>query len=43
MTNVYAVVGEHRADPERLLLLGDDGRFYCFTANGRYTRLESID
>ncbi|MEA2530541.1 MAG: hypothetical protein QOG89_2185 [Thermomicrobiales bacterium] len=27
---VFAVVGEHRADPTRLLLLGDDGRFYTY-------------
>jgi hypothetical protein len=27
---VFAVVGEHRADPARLLLLGDDGRFYTY-------------
>ena len=24
----FSVVGEHRADPDRLLLLGDDGRYY---------------
>jgi hypothetical protein len=29
MTNVFAVVGEHRQQPGRLLLLGDDGRFYA--------------
>ena len=29
MTNVFAVVGEHRDDPDRLLLLGDDGRYYA--------------
>lgn len=27
---VFAVVGEHRIDPDRLLLLGDDGRFYTY-------------
>jgi hypothetical protein len=27
---VFAVVGEHRVDPARLLLLGDDGRFYTY-------------
>lgn len=35
MTNVFAVVGEHRREPERLLLLGDDGRYYALTADGR--------
>ncbi|MDQ3045394.1 MAG: hypothetical protein M3R06_09655 [Chloroflexota bacterium] len=29
MTNVFAVVGEHRQQPGRLLLLGDDGRYYA--------------
>ena len=28
VTTVFAVVGEHRDDPDRLLLLGDDGRYY---------------
>jgi hypothetical protein len=27
---VFAVVGEHRVDPARLLLLGDDGRLYTY-------------
>ncbi len=35
MTNLFAVVGEHRRQPDRLLLLGDDGRFYALTADGR--------
>ena len=29
MTTIFAVVGEHRDDPNRLLLLGDDGRHYA--------------
>lgn len=28
MTNVLAVVGERRDDPDHLLLLGDDGHYY---------------
>lgn len=28
MTNIFVVVGEHRDDPVRLLLLGADGRYY---------------
>ena len=40
MTNVFAVVGEHRAAPDRLLLLGDDGRYYAFAADGRPTEVE---
>lgn len=28
MTNLYAVVGEHSDDPDRYLVLGDDGAFY---------------
>jgi len=35
MTNVFAVVGEHRDEPHRLLLLGDDGQYYA------YGRMES--
>ena len=30
MTNVFAVVGEHRDEPSRLLLLGDDGNSYAY-------------
>jgi len=43
MTNVFAVVGEHRAEPERLLLLGDDGRYYAFAADGRPAEVEPGD
>ena len=32
-TTLFSVVGEHRKEPQRLLLLGDDGHFYAFTAN----------
>lgn len=27
---VFSVVGQHRDDPSRILLMGDDGRFYQF-------------
>ena len=30
MTNLFAAVGEHRDDPTRLLLLGEDGRHYAY-------------
>ncbi|MDP9363745.1 MAG: hypothetical protein M3Q10_05875 [Chloroflexota bacterium] len=43
MTNVFAVVGEHRAEPDRLLLLGDDGRYYAFAADGRPAEVEPGD
>jgi len=33
MTNVFRVVGEHRREPSRLLLLGDDGQFYAYTTD----------
>lgn len=33
MTNVFAVVGEHRDEPTRLLLVGDDGRYYAYATN----------
>jgi len=28
MTNIFVLVGEHRDNPLRLLLLGTDGRYY---------------
>lgn len=28
MTNIFHAIGEHQDDPYRLLLLGDDGRYY---------------
>ena len=35
MTNVFAVIGEHREKPDRLLLLGADGHYYTYvTADG---------
>lgn len=30
MTNVFAVVGEHRRDRGRLLLRGEDGYYYAY-------------
>ena len=35
MGTVFAVVGEHRADPARLLLRGEDGRHDAYGAGGR--------
>jgi hypothetical protein len=32
-TTIYSVIGEHRHEPHRLLLLGDDGHFYAFASN----------
>ena len=44
MTNVFAVVGEHREEPSRLLLLGDDGHFYEYaSAAGQPTEVEPSD
>ena len=40
MTNVFAVVGEHRWEPGRLLLLGEDGRYYAYRANGAPVEVE---
>ena len=34
-TNVFAVVGQAVADPDRLLLLGEDGHFYAYAADGQ--------
>jgi hypothetical protein len=30
VTNVFAVVGEHKKDQARLLLKGDDGGYYAY-------------
>ena len=40
MTNVFAVVGQHRVEPGCLLLLGDDGRYYAYDPAGRPTEVE---
>ncbi len=40
MTNVFVVVGQHEAEPNRLLLLGDDGRYYAYAADGQPTAIE---
>ena len=29
----YEVIGEHATDPTRLLVMGDDGRFYALDLN----------
>ena len=34
MATVFTVVGEHRADPARLLLRGEDGRYYAYGPGG---------
>ena len=44
MTNVFAVVGEHREEPSRLLLVGDDGHFYAYgTDDGEPVEVEPTD
>jgi hypothetical protein len=37
---VFAVVGQHRHDPARLLLRGDDGRYYAYAGTGQPTAIE---
>ncbi len=40
VTNVFAVVGERREDPDHLLVIGDDGSYYDFAlATGQTTPL----
>jgi len=37
----FVVVGEHRADPSQLLLLGADGRYYAYApTDGQPTHVE---
>jgi hypothetical protein len=43
-TTVYSVIGEHRLEPHRLLLLCDDGHYYAFAANAaRPTAVEPTE
>jgi len=43
-TTVFSVVGEHRTQPSRLLLLGEDGQFYAFAASaGQPTAVQPSD
>lgn len=30
MANLYAVIGEHGTDPDRLLVIGEDGQHYAW-------------
>ena len=44
MTNVMAVVGERRDNPDLLLLLGDDGHYYEYRLpDGAPTPIEPTD
>jgi hypothetical protein len=44
MTNVFAVIGEHRERPDRLLLLDADGRFYTYdSAEGPPVQVEPTE
>ena len=40
MTNVFAVIGEHRDDPGQLLLRGSDDHFYAYADDGRLRPVE---
>lgn len=41
MVNVFTVVGEHKADDTRLLVLGNDGRYYdYFPARQRFVPVQ---
>jgi uncharacterized protein YraI len=41
MTNIFAVIGEHRTEPGRLLLLGEDDLYYAYAASGPPHAVES--
>ena len=44
VTNLFAVVGEHRQEPSRLLLIGDDGHYYAYgAADGQPVEVEPTD
>jgi hypothetical protein len=38
VTNLYAVVGEHHADPNHVLVLGEDGQYYDWDLIAEQTR-----
>ncbi len=35
MGTVFTVIGQHGVDPARLLLQGEDGRYYAYGRGGR--------
>ena len=39
MTTIYTVVGQHRTVPGLLLLLGNDNRYYAYSASRRPSRV----
>lgn len=40
---IYSIVGEHRHDPARLLLLGSDGLHYVMSLLDEHGEIEPID
>ena len=38
MTNIFAVIGEHRTEPSRLLLIGADGQYYAYATDATEPR-----
>lgn len=40
---IYRIVGEHRADPSRLLLLGTDGHYYLLNLHDGHAKTSLID
>ncbi len=43
MTNIFAVIGENREDPDRLLVLGSDGQHYEYQVSVGTTAPIEID
>jgi hypothetical protein len=43
MTTIFAVVGEHHDDPDRLLLLGTDGQYYQYQLLDETTSPVNLD
>ncbi len=39
---IYRIVGEHRSDPDRLLLLGADGQYYTLNIADRHAKTSRI-
>ena len=37
MTTVYSIIGEHREDPARVMVLGSDSQYYAMILPSRVT------
>ena len=43
VSNVYAVIGEHRCNPDQLLVVDPEGQWYCWQLDSDETMLLERD